>query len=119
MNDRDICDTCGQPESAHEVDPCARAMANPEVGYLRAEVARLTQEYEKARKEIFSLVEENADYDHQRHQAFAKIEEYRGLVVRLASALREECDWCRAAGGNGCDDHCAALDAAAKLLPSK
>jgi len=53
----EICETCGLPEAAHEMDPCARAAlqarATPdaEIARLRAEVARLTWEVKDARSE--------------------------------------------------------------------
>ena len=53
----EICETCGLPEAAHEMDPCARAAlqarATPdaEIARQRAEVARLTWEVKDARSE--------------------------------------------------------------------
>ena len=42
----------------------------------------------------------------------------RALLGQLVEALRESCDWCRAAGDGGCDDHRSLFAAAAPALPT-
>ena len=83
----EICETCGLPEAAHEMDPCARAAlqarATPdaEIARLRAEVTRLTRERDEGRMSYETASEQvNAAVD----DAMA----LRACVTQLVGALR-------------------------------